>query len=100
MNKVITNFMVPIDLRNRFDVLCHIRGKTRTAALVDLMEAFVLNEGDALGERNAKLAEIDRTLDAAISSGRMSANIIALAPYPIPMIYNDGRDDEATIYEW
>jgi len=58
---ILINFNVPIDTRNRFDVICHASGKTRTSVLVELMTNYVLDESKRLIERQKAFGDFDRS---------------------------------------
>jgi len=55
----LTNFNVPVDMKRRFDVICHASGRTRTSVLVQLMTDYVLEEGKRLMERQRQLGDLD-----------------------------------------
>lgn len=61
-NIVLTNFNVTESIRKRFDEICFLTGKTRTAALVELMEHFIRSEAARLSKRNSEIERIDETL--------------------------------------
>lgn len=61
-NLVPINFNVPLDIKTRFDGICHLSGKTRTAVLVDLMTNFILSQSEHLSHRNRQFDLIDMAL--------------------------------------
>ena len=62
-NPAITNFYVPIEIRNRFDEICRLNGRTRTAALVQLMEDHIIAQGPEIARRNEELEQVDRSIE-------------------------------------
>ena len=56
------NFNVPILTKMRFDAICQISGKTRTAVLVELMNDFILSQSDLLTHRSRQFDLIDTAL--------------------------------------
>lgn len=58
---ILINFNVPIDTRNRFDMICHAGGKTRTSVLIELMTNYVLEEGKRLIERQKEFGVFDQS---------------------------------------
>lgn len=62
MPKSLTNFNVPISVRQRFDEVCRASGRTRTSVLVELMENFVLLQGKVLEERAKRLEQVDHSI--------------------------------------
>lgn len=57
-----TNFNVPRETRDRFDAVCRESGKTRTAALVELMESFIISQAKALAERKSAFDDFDKSM--------------------------------------
>jgi hypothetical protein len=58
----LTNFNVPLPLRNRFDAICHASGRTRTSVLVGLMTDYILNQSQLLATRNHQFQLVDELL--------------------------------------
>lgn len=58
----VTNFNVPRETRTRFDAICRESGKTRTAALVELMEGFIISQGKVLAERKSAFDDFDKSM--------------------------------------
>lgn len=61
-NTTLTNFNVPLRTRKRFDEVCHASGRTRTSVLVELMEDFILKQGQVIAERTKRFQEVDHSL--------------------------------------
>jgi len=61
MQKILMNFNVSSSIKERFDVICHVNGKTRTSVLVELMTNYVLDEGKRLIERQKEFGHFDRS---------------------------------------
>ncbi|MCW5725660.1 MAG: hypothetical protein KIS81_12000 [Maricaulaceae bacterium] len=61
-NRTLTNFNVPSRTRKRFDEVCHASGRTRTSVLVELMENFILQQGQVLAERAKRFKEVDHSI--------------------------------------
>jgi hypothetical protein len=59
----LTNFNVPVDMRRRFDAICHASGRTRTSVLVDLMTDYILQQSQQLFNRDRQLERIDQLLE-------------------------------------
>lgn len=59
---ILTNFNVPFRIRKRFDEVCHASGRTRTSVLLELMEDFILEQGNILAERSKRFEEVDRSI--------------------------------------
>jgi predicted DNA-binding protein len=56
------NFNVPIATRQRFDALCKLTGRTRTAALITLMEDFIVSAAARITERNAEIEMVEQAI--------------------------------------
>ena len=101
------NFNVPNEMRQRFDVVCHASGKTRTSVLIELMTHYVLNEGKRLIERQKEFGDFDRSFQESKglrgSRNRMDAdNLFTQSArqtwgeegFELPSpIMSDGRED-------
>ena len=59
---ILTNFNVPLCVRQRFDDVCHASGRTRTSVLVELMDDYVLNQGQMLANRAVELAKVEQSI--------------------------------------
>lgn len=59
---ILTNFNVPFGVRQRFDDICHASGRTRTSVLVELMDDYVLNQGQLLANRAVELAKVEESI--------------------------------------
>lgn len=66
---VLTNFHVPRDIRNRFDDVCRLIGRTRTSVLVELMDGYIVSKGPEITSRYQAIANLDQSL-AILSSRR------------------------------
>lgn len=64
----LTNFNVPLPLRNRFDAICHASGRTRTSVLVGLMTDYILHQSQLLATQNQKLQLVDQMLEEKFDS--------------------------------
>lgn len=64
----LTNFNVPLPLRNRFDAICHASGRTRTSVLVGLMTDYILHQSQLLATQNQKLELVDQMLEEKFDS--------------------------------
>jgi hypothetical protein len=103
----LTNFNVPLRTRKRFDEVCHASGRTRTSVLVELMEDFILKQGQVIAERTKRFQEVDHSIrenrrimgfkefiaeqsakDGSTVSRRSKSNL----EMPDPM-FSDGRDN-------
>lgn len=60
--KVLINFLVPKATKNRFDAICRINGRSRTQALIDLMNDYIVKTSPLLEARYEKLKNADHTL--------------------------------------
>lgn len=59
---ILTNFNVPLCVRQRFDEVCHASGRTRTSVLVELMDDYVLNQGKMLANRATELVKVEQSI--------------------------------------
>lgn len=59
---VLTNFNVPSPIRFRFDEVCRASGRTRTSVLVELMEHYIFDQGNALEAKNRDIEKVDKIL--------------------------------------
>ena len=59
----LTNFNVPILLRQRFDAICHASGRTRTSVLVELMSGYILTQSQLLSTRSHQMRLVDEQLE-------------------------------------
>lgn len=59
---ILTNFNVPLCVRQRFDDVCHASGRTRTSVLVELMDDYVLNQGKLLANRASELLRVEQSM--------------------------------------
>ena len=106
-NTTLTNFNVPSRTRQRFDEVCHASGRTRTSVLVELMEQFILNQGQVLAERAKRFQELDHSIRKnqrlmgfrefhADQSANEGSNVSRRSEFdfdpPIPMFY-DGQEN-------
>ena len=66
----LTNFNVPLPLRNRFDAICHASGRTRTSVLVGLMTDYILHQSQLLATQNQKLELVDQMLEEKLDPRR------------------------------
>ena len=57
------NFNVPNHIKFRFDKVCQLAGKTRTSVLVDLMNDYILTQGERLMIFSQRMDMIDQRLD-------------------------------------
>ena len=65
-NVTLTNFNVPTGIRDRFDRVCRISGRTRTSVLIEMMEDYIIHQGSVLKERSRRIRRIDRKLDQTV----------------------------------
>lgn len=75
---ILTNFNVPFGVRQRFDDICHASGRTRTSVLVELMNDYVLSQGQLLVNRAAELAKVEESISEThriFGLGRHSGNL-------------------------
>jgi hypothetical protein len=107
MHTTLINFNTPIDVRKRFDAICHASGRTRTSVLVELMTDYVLEEGRRLVERQKTLSDLDmrfqESLGLKVSKRQMETGHRSIhsprqtwgdEEFDLPdPIYSDGRDD-------
>lgn len=63
MHSTLINFNVSTATKHRFDEICRVNGRTRTSVLVEMMEKYVLEQGQALAKRRYQMSAIDRTLE-------------------------------------
>ena len=103
----LTNFNVPVDMKRRFDVICHASGRTRTSVLVQLMTDYVLEEGKRLMERQRQLGDLDNrfsestglkgsyhSLDRQHRNNRPHWQTPASDEFNLPTsFHSDGRED-------
>ena len=59
---ILTNFNVSQDIRDRFDDVCRLAGKTRTKVLVELMDGYIMSMGPELAKRYPAIASFDQSL--------------------------------------
>jgi len=57
------NFNVPIETKDRFNQICALTRKTRTAVLVELMERYIVDQTSVLKSRGRQIERIDEMLD-------------------------------------
>ena len=58
----LTNFNVPSSIKTRFDAVCRASGRTRTSILVELMERFIVQQGQVIAARNADCQRADEAI--------------------------------------
>lgn len=63
-NRIMITFLSPHSVRDRFDAVCRALGKTRTQALVELMDEHALRSFEAIANRADMLREVDEVLRA------------------------------------
>lgn len=104
---ILTNFNVPLSVRQRFDDVCHASGRTRTSVLVELMDNYVLNQGQLLAIRAVELAKveksisethrvfgIDRNLGDRTSGSRFAVHTRSETEFELPEpMMSDGREE-------
>ena len=107
MHTTLINFNTPIDVRKRFDAICHASGRTRTSVLVELMTDYVLQEGRRLVERQKTLSDLDMRFQESLglrgSSSKVENSHRSIhsprqtwgdQDFDLPdPIYSDGRGD-------
>jgi len=107
MHTTLINFNTPIDVRKRFDAICHASGRTRTSVLVELMTNYVLQEGRRLMDRQNTFQDLDKrfqeSLDLRGSRSKVETSHRSIhsprqtwgdQDFDLPdPIYSDGRDD-------
>ena len=107
MHTTLINFNTPIDVRKRFDAICHASGRTRTSVLVELMTNYVLQEGKRLVERQKELGDLDKRFQESLGLRGSNRHMNVLHRSVLPLrqtwgdqdfdlpdpIYSDGRDD-------
>lgn len=62
--KILINFLVPKEIRNRFDAICRMSGRSRTQVLVDLMNQHIVQTGPVLEAHFEKMKNADSALAA------------------------------------
>ena len=104
----LTNFNVPLLMRDRFDVICHASGKTRTQVLVSLMEDYIITQGSLILERTEELLKIDQAINeywgltrfrggpvAELRNAHIAReNALNSDSRPLSFFVSDGVDDE------
>lgn len=94
-DKVLINFYVDKVTRDRFDAICRCCGKTRTEALVTLMNEHIIRSKPILEAQFEKLKEADDLL-AAIRTyeDRVNDRVQeAESEMPPTLFWSDGRDE-------
>ena len=104
---LLTNFNAPLHIRQRFDAICRVSGRTRTSVLVDLMESYVISQGDKLAERESRFDRVDQTLEEIrLRNGPRTFGVDPMQDLhsddytrsnpssgPIPIRYSDGQEE-------
>lgn len=104
---LLTNFNAPLQIRQRFDAICRVSGRTRTSVLVDLMESYVISQGDKLAERESRFDRVDQTLEEIrLRNGSRTFGMDLIEELqsdvhtrsnpssgPIPIRYSDGQEE-------
>lgn len=64
------NFNSPNNIKEKFDIICHVSGRTRTSVLVEMMEGYILTQSKVLDARANELIRANQAIEKfAILSG-------------------------------
>lgn len=56
------NFNSPNNIKEKFDIICHVSGRTRTSVLVEMMEGYILTQSKVLEVRACELEKANQTI--------------------------------------
>ena len=95
------NFKAPAQLKEAFDSVCDARGFTRTHALINIMQKFIIESGKDLERQNVEMETI-QTLAVKRKKMMSFKEFIRLQKQAefeqeddMPVgFYDDGNDDE------
>jgi len=63
MQTTLVNFNLPVELKERFDQVCRMSGRTRTSILIELVTGYVIDQSEVLEERRSRLYLAGRQLN-------------------------------------
>ena len=94
-SKKLINFYVTKEMKNEFDEICRVSGRTRTQVLVSLMTDHVIKSKPILEAHFEKLKETDKTLEAmkAFETDLSQRNLERESEMPPTIYWSDGRED-------
>ncbi len=55
METTLINFNLPTDLKDSFDEVCRMSGRTRTSVLVELITTYIIDQSAILEDRRSRL---------------------------------------------
>jgi len=89
----LTNFNVPVLLRQRFDAICHASGRTRTSVLVELMSGYILTQSQLLATRIHQMRLVDEQLEEnSVLNGERSLPRDHTQSYRTPPLTGSDRE--------
>ena len=58
-DKILINFQIPVQMKNRFDAVCEMTGKSKTSVLNSLVEEYIFDQLKDEEQKMNKLLAID-----------------------------------------
>ena len=58
----LTNFQVPQKIRDRFDRVCKLSGRSRSSVLIELMEDYTVRQTRILLQKSRRIQEADQNI--------------------------------------
>lgn len=107
MGTILINFNVPTPVREQFDAICRVRGRTRTSVLLDLMNSYIFDQSKLLAEQAHRMAALDMALgqcfDVNLNRSEACHNVPCDRPAlkiagnsefePFGWLHSDGQDN-------